>query len=208
MMDVAFWILVGFLSGSVPWSLLVGKLIAGLDVRSIGDGNPGAANVWKGSGSAFGVLALVLDIAKGLVPVYLGFRYLPVGESFGGQLILSLVAFAPVLGHAFSPFLKFRGGKALSTTAGSWTAITDGLVIPLACLLLGVFHGLQKNHAITVTICIVGFLLVFLPLEQQVYVGIFWIMNISLVIYKHRSEYSKGFLPRSWIASGRFVPWR
>jgi len=48
MMDVAFWILVGFLSGSIPWSLLVGELIAGLGVRSIGDGNPGAANVWKG----------------------------------------------------------------------------------------------------------------------------------------------------------------
>ena len=208
MMDFAFWIMVGFLSGSIPWSILVGNFLAGLDVRSIGDGNPGSANVWKGSGSTFGVLALVLDISKGFVPVYLGFRYLSAQEPFWGQLALSLIAFAPILGHAFSPFLKFRGGKALATTAGSWTAITAGLVVPLACLLLGVFHGVQKNHALTVTVCIVGFLLVFLPLKQEAYIGIFWLLNISLVIYKHRSEYAKGFLPRDWISSGRFVPWQ
>ena len=207
-MEFAFWILVGFLSGSIPWSVLVGKFLAGLDVRSIGDGNPGSANVWKGSGSAFGVLALILDITKGFVPVYVGFRYLSPEGSLGGQLALSLVAFAPILGHAFSPFLKFRGGKALATTAGSWTAITDGLVVPLACLLLGLLHGVQKNHAITVTLCIVGFLLVFFPLKQELYLGTFWLMNICLVIYKHRSEYSRGFLPRGWISSGRFVPWR
>ena len=207
-MEFAFWILVGFLSGSIPWSVLVGKFLAGLDVRSIGDGNPGSANVWKGSGSTFGVFALVLDITKGFVPVYVGFSYLSPEGSFWGQLSFSLVAFAPILGHAFSPFLKFRGGKALATTAGSWTAITDGLVVPLACLLLGLFHGVQKNHAITVTVCIVGFLLVFLPLKQELYLGIFWLMNISLVMYKHRSEYSKGFLPRGWVSSSRFVPWR
>ena len=109
-MEFAFWILVGFLSGSIPWSVLVGKFLAGLDVRSVGDGNPGSANVWKGSGSAFGVLALILDITKGFVPVYVGFRYLSPEGSLGGQLALSLVAFAPILGHAFSPFLNFCGG--------------------------------------------------------------------------------------------------
>ena len=106
-MEFTFWILVGFLSGSIPWSVLVGKFLAGLDVRSVGDGNPGSANVWKGSGSAFGVLALILDITKGFVPVYVGFSYLSPEGSLGGQLALSLVAFAPILGHAFSPFLKF-----------------------------------------------------------------------------------------------------
>ena len=53
-MEFAFWILVGFLSGSIPWSVLVGKFLAGLDVRSVGDGNPGSANVWKGSEALLG----------------------------------------------------------------------------------------------------------------------------------------------------------
>ena len=207
-MEFAFWILLGFLSGSIPWSVLVGKFLAGLDVRSVGDGNPGSANVWKGSGSTFGILALILDITKGFIPVYVGFRYLSPEGFFWDQFALSLVAFAPIIGHAFSPFLRFKGGKALATTAGSWTAITDGLVVPLACLLLGLFHGVQKNHAITVTVCIVGFLLVFFPLKQELYLGLFWLMNISLVIYKHRSEYASGFLLRGWVSSGRFVPWR
>ena len=207
MMELAVWIIIGFLSGSVPWSLLVGALLTGLDVRSVGDGNPGAANVWKSSGATFGVVALLLDISKSLIPVYLAFQYLSVQPHFWSHLALSMVAFAPILGHAFSPFLKFRGGKALATTAGSWMAITDGLVIPVACLLLATIHGIQKNHAITVTLCIVGFLIVFLPMEKQLYIGIFWILNISLVIYKHRHEYSKGILMRSWIASNRFVRW-
>ena len=199
MLGLLIWITIGFISGSVPWAVLVGNLLVRKDVRSVGDGNPGAANAWKLGGWAPGALSLILDTAKSLVPVYFATRYLGQPSGITSQLSLALVAIAPVVGHGWSPFLQFKGGKTLAASWGSWISITDGMAIPMAFVFLGPMQALQKNHSITVTFCLVGFLAVFLPMHMQPFIALFWLGNMTVLVYKHKLEYSDGIMLRSWV---------
>ena len=207
MLELTIWVTIGFVSGSVPWAVLVGNLLVRKDVRSMGDGNPGAANAWKLGGWVPGAIALILDVAKSLVPVYLATRYLGQASGITSQISLALVAIAPVVGHGWSPFLHFKGGKALAASWGSWIAIMGGVAIPVAFIIIGLMHGFQKNHAITVTLCLVGFLVVFLPLQTHLFIALFWVANLMIIIWKHRAEYSDGLIARRWVrATMRALP--
>ena len=200
MSEFAIWIIIGFISGAVPWALIVGRLLGRNDIRGVGDGNPGATNAWKSGGWVPGILSMALEVGKGLIPVYIAIRYLDLTSDTTVQLGLALIAIAPVIGHAWSPFLRFKGGKALAASWGSWIGITDGDALLEGCILLAIMHALQKNHAVTVTACLVGFFLVFLPTHQLgMCIASLWLMNIMIVIYKHRHEYSKGIITRNWI---------
>lgn len=196
---LAIWIAVGFLCGSVPWAVLVGKLLVRDDVRTIGDGNPGAVNAWKSGGWVPGMISLILEIGKGLLPVYFAIQYIGQPSGAISQIGLALIAFAPVVGHGWSPFLQFKGGEALAPSWGSWMAITGGIAFPVGCVLLGLMHLFQRNHAITVTFCLFMFLAVFLPLQIQPYLVFFWVANMTVVVYKHRVEYSEEILARRWV---------
>ena len=111
----------------------------------------------------------------------------------------ALVILAPIAGHAWSPFLKFKGGKALATSWGAWLVLTNGLAFPIGCICLSLIHSLQKNHAITVTTCLLVFLATFLPLLAEPYVTIFGLVNLAILIWKHRPEYTRGIIPRPWL---------
>jgi glycerol-3-phosphate acyltransferase PlsY len=199
MLDHALWLGIGFLSGSIPWALVIGKFISHRDVREVGDGNPGSVNAWKSGGWVPGMLSMVVEVSKGLVPVYLAMNYLGAPSTLWAQLGLALVAFSPIVGHGWSPLLNFKGGKALAASWGSWIALTGGLAFPVALVSLGLIHGLQRNHSITVTSCLAGFLAVFLPLETELYLFLFWLANMALLIHKHRGEYSQGIVFRDWV---------
>lgn len=101
-----------FLSGSIPFGVLLSRLVAGRDVRSVGSGNIGAANVARAAGMGTGIAVAVLDVTKGMVPVWIG--------ALAGleNTALALVALMAVIGHDFSLFLRFRGGKGVATTLG------------------------------------------------------------------------------------------
>ena len=104
-------ICLAFLSGSIPSGVIIGRL-RGRDPREAGSGNIGAANVARTAGFLAGAMVAVLDVLKGIIPVLLG---LWLGM---GQPALALVAVAAVLGHDFSIFLHFQGGKGVATTFG------------------------------------------------------------------------------------------
>ena len=110
-MTTLIWIIIAFMCGALPFSVWVGKLALHTEIRNYGDHNPGATNVIRAGGWKWGVPALLLDYLKGAIPV--GIAYFVVGLD-GVSLVL--VALAPVLGHAFSPFLGFHGGKAVAVT--------------------------------------------------------------------------------------------
>lgn len=193
------WIAIGFISGSIPWALIIGKLFLSKDIRIIGDGNPGAVNAWKLSGPSLGMLSVVIEICKSLIPVFIATLYLGQPSGLLDHIWLSLVALAPIIGHGWSPFLRFKGGKALATSWGSWIAITNGMAFPVALVLLATIHVFQRNHAITVTSCLVGFMIIFVAQHMYLYTALFGISNILIVIHKHRPEYSDGILLRKWV---------
>jgi glycerol-3-phosphate acyltransferase PlsY len=118
-----------FLCGSIPFGLVLVKLAGKGDVRAHGSGNIGATNVSRVGGKALGILTLLLDILKGFLPVFLA-KKLGLGES-----ALSLLALSAVLGHVFTPWLRFQGGKGVATSLGVALAFRAAMVIPA----LGVF---------------------------------------------------------------------
>ena len=118
-MTTLAWIVFAFLSGSLPFSMWLAQVFLGKDVRQSGDGNPGATNVFRAGNKLIGLLALLLDISKAAAPV--GLAYFTFGIR-GVEMFF--IAIAPLLGHRFSPFLRFRGGKALATALGVWIGLT------------------------------------------------------------------------------------
>ena len=123
---------IAYASGSLPWGLWVGRLARGVDIRTVGSGNLGATNVYRTLGPGLGILTLLLDVAKGALPVWLvppaGFA-----ASFPGgpEWCRLAVGLAAVAGHVWTFLAGFRGGKGVATTVGVLLALA-----PAAC---GVF---------------------------------------------------------------------
>lgn len=113
-----------YLLGGVPFGYLLVRLKTGKDVRAMGSGNIGATNVLRTTGRAFGVLTLLLDIAKGWAAVWLMGRFTSADPAW-----MAAAGVAVVLGHAFPIFLKFQGGKAVASFVGVAAALA-----PLALL--------------------------------------------------------------------------
>jgi glycerol-3-phosphate acyltransferase PlsY len=130
-MTILLWSFVTYLIASIPFSLVIGKLFLGVDIRNYGDGNPGASNVKRAGGNFLLVaLAVLLDGFKGLFPVGIPYWFL----GWQGYEIVP-VAIAAIAGHAFSIFLGGKGGKAVAITGGVWIGLIvfeAALVIPLA----------------------------------------------------------------------------
>jgi glycerol-3-phosphate acyltransferase PlsY len=107
-----------YLIGAIPSSFVMGKLLRGIDLREHGSGNLGAANTFRVLGVGAALPVLLFDIGKGVVAV----RYF---SGFGGESVvyMLLAAFAVVLGHNYSLFIGFSGGKGVGTTAGAFFAM-------------------------------------------------------------------------------------
>ncbi len=117
-----------YLLGSIPTSYLMGKMLKGIDIRKFGSGNVGATNALRVLGTKVGVITLIIDILKGFFAVLLGKLLIP---EFS-DLMLIIIGIAAILGHIFTIFLKFKGGKGVATSAGVFIALTP---IPLVIAL-------------------------------------------------------------------------
>lgn len=194
------WVGFAFLCGSLPLSYWLGRVFLRTDIRQYGDGNPGAANVWRAGGKWWGLLAVFLDAFKGLVPVALANFW----AGIDGWM-LAAVTLAPILGHAYTPFLRFNGGKALAVTFGVWT----GLTLWQAPVVLGLaFAVWMKILVVEGWAILAGMLtlLVFFLLTQAppTWLAV-WAGSFLIFMWKHRADFrrrpplAKGIL-------GRFLP--
>jgi glycerol-3-phosphate acyltransferase PlsY len=111
--STALMSMAGFILGAVPFSVIIGRLFLRKDIRNYGDGNPGSVNVFRAGGQKAGFVAVVLDIVKGVPFVFLAHAWLKLPG-----LAVAIVAISAVLGHAFSPFLRGHGGKAVAISFG------------------------------------------------------------------------------------------
>lgn len=184
-MNAILWTAIGFLLGSIPFSVIIGRLLLGKDIRQYGDGNPGGTNVGRASGNKLlGALAIVIDMVKGALPVALAYYVFGVG---GWGLVL--VILAPIAGHAYSPFLRFKGGKAVAVTFGAWTALT----VPFGPFVMA-FSLLLLNRVITAAgWAVMGALLVllaFLALTGLATPPLLaaWLGTALILASKHRSD--------------------
>ena len=183
----------GFVAGSLPFSIWIGRYWLSKDIRAIGDANPGATNVLRAGGRSAAAIALLLDLLKGSIPV--GIAYLHFGIDDGW---LVPVALAPALGHAFSPLLGGRGGKAVATTGGIWIALTawegptvGGTALAATFYLLGA-NGWAVSTAIMIML---SYLLLTPPSWNGLMLRpapklIAWIgfLNLCIIAWKHRDD--------------------
>jgi glycerol-3-phosphate acyltransferase PlsY len=194
MIDVIFWTLTGFLLGAIPFSLLMGKLLANKDIRTVGDGNPGGTNAIKAGGMKAGIPAIILDIGKGFLPVFLAQKFGLAGWS------LLPICLAPSLGHAFSPFLRFRGGKALGPTGGVWVGLIGLWAFPIYGSLAVPATILQSEDAWSANagmISLLGFAVMF----GEPWMVIFAALNSILIAWTHRRALVHPPQLRMWVTS-------
>jgi glycerol-3-phosphate acyltransferase PlsY len=112
--------LAAFTLGALPFSVIIGRLFLHKDITGYGDGNPGAANVFRAGGGKLGYLAVFLDLAKGIPFVFLAYTLFDLP-----YLSVVIVAVCAVMGHAFSPFLHWHGGKSIAITFGVLIALPE-----------------------------------------------------------------------------------
>jgi glycerol-3-phosphate acyltransferase PlsY len=123
--------ILGFLLGAVPFGLVVSQAMDLPDPRTVGSKNVGFTNVLRVSGAKAGVMTLLGDMGKGWIMGWASMQWLTV-ESF-----IMVVALAPILGHIFSPFLNFKGGKGVATALGSVVGLSPSIGVLLLLIWLG-----------------------------------------------------------------------
>ena len=196
---IVLYIAASYLVGAVPFGYLAGR-IRGLDLRREGSCNIGATNAWRVLGWKWGLSVFALDFLKGFVPVFGALNWLPflTGDAGGWYFnaVVVLVCFAVVLGHTYTCFLGFRGGKGVATTAGVLFALNP----VVACVALGawlVFMGISGIVSLASLVAAVAMIAAgwwFYPLcqggavsPQILYIAFFTVVG-ALVILKHRSN--------------------
>ena len=128
----------GYLAGSIPFGYLVGRLVLGVDVRQVGSGNIGGTNVARAGGKKLGILVIVLDALKAIVPVLVARRLSGGAPSPYTDLLVVAVAVAAFVGHLFPVWLGFKGGKGVATALGifavlaPWAAVAGIVVYAIA----------------------------------------------------------------------------
>ena len=182
------WCLGAFLCGSIPFGLLLVKLSGKGDVRAHGSGNIGATNVSRVGGKALGVVTLLLDILKGFLPVFVA-KKLGVGSD-----LLALMALAAVLGHVFTPWLKFQGGKGVATALGVILATqAQWILLPMGpfIFVLWLTRHVSLGSILAAAMVPAQLLLVnWMPgAAKASFAAILpWLALVLLVIWKHREN--------------------
>jgi glycerol-3-phosphate acyltransferase PlsY len=186
------WCLGAFLCGSIPFGLLLVKLAGKGDVRAHGSGNIGATNVSRVGGKALGIVTLLLDILKGFLPVFLAKKLGP------GSELLALLALAAVLGHVYTPWLKFQGGKGVATALGVIIAADAQLIaLPMGIFVFVLWLTRHVSLGSILAAAMVPVQLLFVTwifsplgasLKKDVWSILPWLALAVLVIWKHREN--------------------
>ena len=177
-----FIALFGYLLGSVPTGLLLAKFFSKIDPRKTGSGNIGATNIFRTAGKGLGVLTLVGDVLKGMIPIGIAIQ---LGIS---DLWLAAVGLSTFLGHIFPIFLGFRGGKGVATALGVYLVIS-----PIAVLIeFLLFAGLlwRWRYISLGSICCattIPILIAFFRSDSQAYF-ILSVIIAALILYRHQEN--------------------
>lgn len=127
---------IAYLLGAIPFTLIIGKVFFKRDPRLLGSGNLGATNAFRVLGGRAAIAVVLLDIFKGFLAVTIA-RFLVPEATYGmdvGSWALISAALCATLGHAYSPYIKFRGGKGVATSAGGFIAMQP--IVALICIIV------------------------------------------------------------------------
>lgn len=186
MVDTVYFVflaLAAFSLGSCPFAVWIGKRMLHKDIRQYGDHNPGAANVFKAGSIKWGFVAVFLEVSKAVPFVLLAELYFKLVKP--EVLFIGICA---VLGHAFSPFLKFKGGKATAATFGVLVSISDrDVLIPFVILMVLGFFVLDGDGW-RVVLSTFGTLLYAIFIHRDFWLALFFIALLVVLAIKNLAE--------------------
>lgn len=202
------WLALTYVLGSIPFGLVLARVFCKIDIRKAGSGNVGATNVARLCGTGWGVLTLLLDAAKGAAPVaavlYVLPHYWP--EMFaakGPAGLASLTVLAAILGHLYSVFLKFKGGKAVATTVGAYLVILPVhlIISAVLCILVIKRWGFVSLGSIVLVSTMPVLLILSGMFTRNFDYMLLSVCILVLVIYSHRANLGR-------LAAGEEKPWQ
>lgn len=216
------YLVIAFLIGSIPFGLIVGRVFFKTDIRSSGSGNIGAANAARTFGRGAGIVVLVLDASKGIAAVVIAkwttFALLTASSTtpffatpelphvpyqFGDTPIAvslalgPLAALAAVLGHCYSPWLGFKGGKGVATFLGTLLALGFPLfrspsIFAIAWILVCVRTGYASLSSIIATAAVAGYIVIFNVNQGDGDNAIlFGVVSLAIVVVRHRENIAR-----------------
>ncbi len=196
---------IGYLIGSIPFSIILGKLIKGIDIRQHGSGNPGTTNAMRVLGRKMGTVIFILDVLKGGSLIFL----IQIGLLDGIDNLLHplLYGLTAVIGHIYPVFLKFKGGKAVATSVGIFLFYAPLLGI---IGLTGYVVGLKLTRYVSIGSTLGAFALlvtsisvfIFGPKEPSfwvyllgprgdIFLPLVSIIGVSFIFYRHRANFKR-----------------
>ena len=184
-------IFIGYMLGSIPSAVWVGKFFHGIDIREHGSKNAGATNTFRVFGNKSGTIVLAMDILKGYaaasIPLLLSHMYIGFKDEV---LILQLTAsFCAIMGHVFPVLAKFKGGKGVASTLGIIIAINpETAFICLGCFIVVFIVWKYVSLGAIVASVLFPFVSYFFMLEDARIMIIFSIMISLIVLFSHRKN--------------------
>jgi glycerol-3-phosphate acyltransferase PlsY len=183
MMTGLLAIVTAYLLGAVPFGYLLVRFSTGKDVRAVGSGNIGATNVLRTTGRALGIATLVLDIAKGVLAVWIA------AQLTGNEDVwMSASALAVMAGHSYPVFLHFKGGKAVATFVGAFVFLTPVPLLATAVVFFAVVAGTGYISAASVVGAAVFPLGVWLILHPSPEVLMASLIAGAFIVYRHKEN--------------------
>ena len=174
------YILIAYLIGSIPVGIILAKM-KGADPRKVGSGNIGATNVMRAAGKKIGILTLVGDILKGLIPTLAAIYYRQ------PYLLIAAIGLATFLGHLFPLYLKFKGGKGVATAVGVYLALSPlAILINVVIFILVLFKWRYVSLGSLIGTGIVPFTMIALKAPAE-YVYLSFVVGV-LIFVKHKDN--------------------
>ena len=178
-------ILLGYLYGSIPFALVIGKVFYNTDVRESGSGNLGGTNAGRVLGKKAGISVIVLDALKAVIIFYLS-SYLSLKFNLNPD-IKYIAGLACIFGHCYPIFAEFRGGKAVSTSLGYFLCIEPlyavvAIVVFLLVLKISKYVSLSSISTALIVLCITPFLAVTITAKLCMLIA------VILLVYRHKDN--------------------
>lgn len=175
-----FFILFSYLLGAIPFGMVLYFLTERKDIRKEGSGNIGATNVLRAKGRTAGIATLLLDALKGVFPILYGLKH------FDNPVIVMAGGGAVILGHLFSPYLKFKGGKGIATFLGVFTVFHLPSAVAFGAGFLAT--AIRTRYISAASIAGVTAAFVAVLFTQVPEISMILLVVVLLIVYKHRAN--------------------
>ncbi len=191
MIECAIMAIIAYLIGSINFSVILSKKMAGFDVRDKGSGNAGTTNMLRSVGKKAAAITLICDILKGVVSILIAIAFGKIFKDANSALLVQIAGVAVILGHTFPIFFKFKGGKGVATSLG--VLIMSNWQIGLICLVFALILILLTQMVSVGSIAaavLYPVLTLFIP-QNYIVPGNYLIYSIILaiiIIFNHREN--------------------